>query len=262
MTMTTDSEPAKDWQGNDLRCADCANHALSQTERCRLQHACVEDRYAKRIDRFFDLNPELAKDYLDHSYFEVRAVAAKHTDVFHLPGLMNDPDETVRWSVAMRLPQRYLLAMRTDPNREVRIRVAARLDESHLGSMLNDDDYYVRQVVARRLPAGMLILMMNDPDPQVRLTVARRLGEESLVRMSGDKDATVRLEVARRLNVAQLPPMLNDPDWRVRYEVVGRIATQYLERMLSDEDTAVRELASSRLAPGGSGQGSPLLNLV
>ena len=179
--MTTDTDPAKDWQGNDLQCASCANHALSEAGRCQLQHACVEDCYAKRIDRFFDWNPDLAKDYLTHAYFEVRAVAAKHADVFHLPRLMNDPDETVRWSIAQRLPQRHLLLMRADPNREVRIRVAARLEESHLGSMLQDEDYYVRQVVARRLPPGMLVMMMNDRDAQVRLTVARRsVGEPSL----------------------------------------------------------------------------------
>ncbi|EQD58189.1 LRV FeS4 cluster domain-containing protein, partial [mine drainage metagenome] len=89
--------------------------------------ACVEDRYAKRIDRFFDWNPGTAKNYLGHPYFEVRAVAAKHVEVELLPLLMSDRDETVRWSVALRLPINYLIEMRSDPDREVRIRVAARL---------------------------------------------------------------------------------------------------------------------------------------
>ncbi|MBZ0097343.1 MAG: hypothetical protein K8H75_18470 [Sulfuricella sp.] len=96
----TDIDEAMDWQGNELHCADCQNRAISDAGRCQLLHACVQDRYAKRIDRFFEWNPTLAVEYLAHPYFEVRAVAAKHVDVFHLPRLINDPDETVRWSAA------------------------------------------------------------------------------------------------------------------------------------------------------------------
>ena len=67
-------------------------------------HACVMDRYAPRIDRFFAWNPQLANEHLEHPYFEVRAVAARHADVFRLVSMVRDPDETVRWSVAQRLP--------------------------------------------------------------------------------------------------------------------------------------------------------------
>ncbi|HEY9198124.1 MAG TPA: 4Fe4S-binding leucine-rich repeat protein, partial [Gammaproteobacteria bacterium] len=148
--------PPVDWQGCALDCAACACHGLLEASRCRIGHACVFDRYAKRIDRFFSWNPELARDYLDHPYFEVRAVAAKHVDVFHLPQLIHDPDETVRGSAAVRLPPKYLLALVYDPHREVRIRVAARLDPHELHAMIHDADYYVRQVVARRIPEGLL----------------------------------------------------------------------------------------------------------
>ena len=47
---------------------------------------------------------------------------------------MDDPDETVRMQLALRLPQRQLLRMREDPHREVRIRVAQRLAVDHLAS--------------------------------------------------------------------------------------------------------------------------------
>ena len=59
---------------------------------------------------------------LDHPYFEVRAIAVRHAPLFHLPRLMDDIDETVRSSVARRLPRRLLLKMRNDHDREVRSR--------------------------------------------------------------------------------------------------------------------------------------------
>ncbi|MBI5750896.1 MAG: hypothetical protein HZA59_01955 [Hydrogenophilales bacterium] len=122
--MMTDADPPKNWQGNDLHCAGCANLVLSQAGRCQLLHACVEDRYAKRIDRFFDWNPDIAKDYLAHAYFEVRAFSVKHADVFHLPALMIDPDWRVRYEVVSR--------------------------------MLNDEDSAVRELARSRLPPEFL----------------------------------------------------------------------------------------------------------
>ncbi|MHB1229941.1 MAG: 4Fe4S-binding leucine-rich repeat protein [Halothiobacillus sp.] len=106
--MTSESAQAVDWQGRAFDCQGCADEA-KPAGRCTLMQACVRDRYAKRIDRFFSWNPGLAKDYLDHPYFEVRACAVRHADVFHLPSMMDDPDETVRWSTAQRLTRRYLL---------------------------------------------------------------------------------------------------------------------------------------------------------
>ncbi|MFA7243398.1 MAG: 4Fe4S-binding leucine-rich repeat protein, partial [Sulfuricellaceae bacterium] len=117
-----DIEEALDWQGEPVACAACDHRDLLAEGKCQLRRACVHDRYASRIHRFFSWNPELAREYLTHPYFEVRAIAAKFVDVFHLPPLLNDPDETVRFSAVVRLPQRYLLKMRADPDREVRIR--------------------------------------------------------------------------------------------------------------------------------------------
>lgn len=150
--MMNESLETKDWLGRDIDCVSCIHNALRAAGRCGPAHACVQDRYAKRIDRFFAWNRGLANDYLDHPYFEARAVAAKHADVFRLPPLACDPDETVRMTVALRLPERHLLALRSDPHREVRIRVASRLNGADLAPMRRDPDYYVRQIVARRLP--------------------------------------------------------------------------------------------------------------
>ena len=165
----TDIDEAKDWQGNELDCAGCAHCALTARGRCVLKHACVLDRYARRIDRFFAWNPTLANDYLSHPHFELRAVAARYADIFRLPRLLADADETVRWNAAVRLPQRYLLRLRADPHREVRIRVAARLDGADLILMMHDADYYVRQIVAGRITSSLLPLMLHDQ--------SRRCGE-------------------------------------------------------------------------------------
>ncbi|MGL1751820.1 hypothetical protein ACSTG9_23660, partial [Vibrio parahaemolyticus] len=77
----------------------------------------------RRIDRFFNWNPGLADRYLAHDHFEVRAIAAKFANVFLLPPLLGDGDETVRWNAVRRLPRRYVLQLRDDPHREVRMRV-------------------------------------------------------------------------------------------------------------------------------------------
>src|SRR5271169_3259506 len=170
MTMTDPLE-SLDWQGRQVDCTTCENFAMLAGGGCKPMLACVHDRYAKRIDRFFAQNRELAQQYVTHPYFEVRAVASKYLDVFHLSRLRNDPDETVRSMVVLRLPQRQLLEMRNDPDREVRIRVASKLSPHDLEPMMHDEDYFVRTVVAKRLPKGMLALMMHDPDSSVRQVV-------------------------------------------------------------------------------------------
>ncbi|TAL05347.1 MAG: LRV FeS4 cluster domain-containing protein, partial [Porticoccaceae bacterium] len=143
-------DAAIDWTGRAVDCSHCPHRTLLEQTGCGPRWSCVQDRYARRIDRFFAMHPALANDYLSHPYFEVRAVAAKYTDLFRLPALLADPDETVRWSVAMRLPPRQLHKLSRDPDREVRIRVAARIDAAQLLQMIHDPDYYVRQIVARR----------------------------------------------------------------------------------------------------------------
>lgn len=243
-----DLGPPKDWQGRELDCTVCACNGLLELERCALGHACVHDRYAKRIDRFFFWNPGQAKEFIDHPYFEVRAVAAKYVDVFHLPQLTHDPDETVRWSAALRLPAKHLLALVNDPHREVRIRVASRLEPHDLVAMIHDPDYYVRQVVSRRLPENLLTLMMRDEDAAVRSTIASRIEGPWLPSMASDTEADVRYEVAKRLSGQQLHMLQSDPDWRVRYEVASRGTDRNgLRQLANDEDELVRDVARGRL---------------
>ncbi len=247
--MTSDIDEARDWHGRTVDCLGCPHRALQAAARCRLQHACVQDRYARRIDRFFAWNPELANDHLEHPYFEVRAVAAKHADVFRLMPLLKDSDETVRWSVVQRLPPRYLRELRNDSHREVRIRVASRVEGGDLFAMRQDEDYYVRIVVARRLAVPLLELLMNDPEPGVRRTVAQRVNGACLASMATDPDAEVRLEVARRLPAEQLAGMQRDADCRVRYEVASRVAADRLPAMLADAEQMVCDMARLRLSP-------------
>src|SRR5512143_3963815 len=151
------SDPVEtvDWQGQQVECEQCAHTDLLGRGQCKPRHACVHDRYAKRIDRFFGTNPGLALDYMTHPYFEVRAVAAKYVDIFHLSRMRNDPDETVRSMVALRLPQGQLHTMSNDPDREVRIRVAYRMPQHELSRMMHDTDYYVRTIVAKRISKNM-----------------------------------------------------------------------------------------------------------
>lgn len=246
--MTTDSadEPpeAIDWLGQPLECATCRNADLLATGRCKPAHACVFDRYAKRIARFFSWNPATADQYVHHPYFEVRAIIARYVNVFNLQRLAQDPDETVRLSAVMRLPQAQLRKLAGDPDREVRIRVAQRLDVAELGNLVFDADYFVRSIVARRLPSGLLRRMISDADTEVRCQVAKRIDEEGLLAMRLDEEADVRLIVAQRLRSSLLHVLAGDVDWRVRFEVARRSENPALLGKFSmDEDPMVREAA-------------------
>ena len=258
--MSDDIDEAIDWQGNDIHCAGCAHETLSAAPQgCKLKHACVHDRYARRIDRFFNWNPLLANDYVKHPHFEVRAIAAKHASVFHLPQLLDDSEETVRWNAARRLPKRLVLRLRTDPHREVRIRIVSLLDDADLVPMLQDKDYYVRLVIARRLEPHLLEWMLHDEEAEVRRIVAQRVPDDMLMRMAGDPEARVRLEVAQRLTGDRLSQMRNDPDWRVRYEAACRVELEELGELADDSDDLVREMVFSRLGnEGRMGEGGPL----
>ena len=90
--MTDDIDEALDWQGREIDCGGCFHQSLKADGLCRLKHACVNDRYARRIDRFFNWNPALSNSYVAHPHFEVRAIAAKHASVFLLPPLLDDPE--------------------------------------------------------------------------------------------------------------------------------------------------------------------------
>ncbi len=125
-----DDIAAQHWQGGPIDCGACAYahlRALGEGAGCEPGYACVQDVYARRIDRFFHWHPECSNAQLAHPYFEVRAIAVRRASVFRLTALMNDPDETVRLQVALRLPQSLLAKLANDPHREVRIRVAQRL---------------------------------------------------------------------------------------------------------------------------------------
>ncbi len=135
--MNDDIDEALDWLGRQVDCAACPHLALSGAGGCRIKHACVNDRYARRIDRFFNWNPGLADAYLGHPHFEVRAIAAKFANLFLLPPLLGDADETVRWNAVRRLPRRYVLHLRKDPHREVRMRVATLIEGDDLLPMAN-----------------------------------------------------------------------------------------------------------------------------
>jgi len=239
-----------DWQGAPIDCQACAFKHLLGEGRCELGRACVQDCYARRIDRFMRWNPELSNGLLDHPYFEVRAIAARHADVFRLPDLIEDPDETVRMQLALRLPQRQLMRLCHDPHREVRIRVAQRLDTANLSSMIKDPDYYVRQVVARRLPVALLPLLAHDPESEVRQEVAQRLEMPALLRLVDDPAPGVRRVVAERLPTPLLGKLALDPDLLVRWEVAQRAQPDVLVLMLKDADDEVRVAARQRLMPG------------
>ena len=240
-------DEARDWLGNEIDCRLCAHVNLLMVGKCRLKHACVHDRYARRIDRFFDWNPALANSYVGHAHFEVRAIAAKHADLFFLPPLLDDPDEAVRWNAVRRLPKKYLLHLRTDTHREVRIRVAQQLDDADLVQMMGDPDYYVRLVIARRIAPALLPRLQHDEEVEVRRIVARRIGQHWLLAMAADNDARVRIEVAQRLPADLLGRLQRDTDWRVRYEVANRIVVGNLATLLADSDPLVRELAWTRI---------------
>jgi len=244
--------PEFDWLGQQVNCTQCPHQALRADGGCEPGHSCVQDAYARRIDRFFRQHPNLAPQHLTHPYFEVRAIAARYADLFHLSALRDDPDETVRLQVALRLPQRLLATMCDDPHREVRIRVAQRLDETQLSRLLHDADYEVRTVVARRLPLALLPLLAADVDEQVRRTVAGRLEMPALWRLAHDRAATVRRIVAQRAPVPLLNALAGDADWAVRWEVAARADLRsqaaLLQRLAQDEDTEVRAQARERLA--------------
>src|ERR1035437_4028530 len=150
------------WQGGAIDCSSCGHAELRQLpgqQGCEPGNACVQDVYARRIDRFMRWHPELADDKFTHPYFEVRAIAARYCSVFRLLSLIDDPDETVRLQIALRLPLAQLSRLANDPHREVRIRVAQRLSPTTLATMRSAPDYGVRELVALRLPLAILPTM-------------------------------------------------------------------------------------------------------
>lgn len=193
--------PSQHWQGGPVNCGVCDYadlRALPGRQGCEPGHACMQDVYARRIDRFFRWHPALGNDQIEHAYFEVRAIAARYASVFRLTALMDDPDETVRLQVALRLPLTQLAKLVTDPHREVRIRVAQRLAMPALLRMADDTEPEVRRIVAERLPAPLLSRLVSDADWRVRWEVAQRADAATLDVLRDDEDAEVRQTVRER----------------------------------------------------------------
>jgi hypothetical protein len=245
-----DDIPAQHWQGGPVDCAGCSYHDMRAFEGrsgCEPGYACMQDVYARRIDRFFRWHPDQGGEQLAHPYFEVRAIAARFASVFGLTALMDDPDETVRLQVALRVPMTALLKMVGDPHREVRIRVAQRLSPIDLALMRNDEDYGVRELVAQRLPLPLLPTMATDVDRAVRMRVAKRLEMPALLRMADDTEPEVRRIVAERLPTGLLMRLGKDADFRVRFEVAQRADAATLHSMRGDTEADIRQTVQERL---------------
>jgi len=241
--MPEGPEPV-DWQGKALDCAACRFHDRLEAGHCGLGWSCLNDRYAKRIERFFLLNPELADENLSHPYFETRVNAARTASVFRLPRLLADPDPAVRGMAVLRLPAAHAERLAKDPDRAVRIAVAHRLPPARLAPLARDADGAVRLVVARRGEPGMLGILGADPDPAVRREVARRIAPEFLDAFRADTDPLVRREAARRRPAL----FVTDEDIRVRHAVAEEGGRDELRRLIADPEEIIREAAIGRLA--------------
>ncbi|UVO30615.1 4Fe4S-binding leucine-rich repeat protein [Bradyrhizobium arachidis] len=58
--MTDDIDEARDWLGSQVHCARSVHVGLKHVSRCQPKHACVNERCARRIDRFFAPRQRLA----------------------------------------------------------------------------------------------------------------------------------------------------------------------------------------------------------
>jgi hypothetical protein len=160
---------ALDWLGKPVSCRDCPHEDIRSGAHCDLGRVCVQDRRAKRIDRFFAANPGQAPNYLRHPYFEVRALAAKYVSVFLLPPLLDDPGLTCgRWWRAP--PPVSRIAHLGHPDHSTLV-VAQRVDGADLVRLLRDADYWVRRAVKRAGAVWCSPCAMSSASPA---QVARR----------------------------------------------------------------------------------------
>lgn len=53
---------ARHWQGGELDCAACPHASMRLEGGCEPGRICMQDAYARRIDRFFRTHPELANE--------------------------------------------------------------------------------------------------------------------------------------------------------------------------------------------------------
>ena len=66
--MSHDITEAVDWRGKPVDSNPARIWTWNQRGLCRPGHACVNDRYARRIDRFFNWNPALSDSYVEHEH--------------------------------------------------------------------------------------------------------------------------------------------------------------------------------------------------
>lgn len=233
-----------DWQGGALDCSACRYQTRRALGQCGLGWSCLHDRYARRIERFFLLNPDLSDECLGHPYFETRANAARQASVFRLTALLDDPDPGVRGMAILRLPPAQAERRIKDPDRRVRIAVAHRLAPENLLPLAADAEGAVRAVVARRAEPGMLPVLLADPDPEIRAIVAGRIGTAWLDRFRADPDALVRRAAARRRPAL----FVADADIRVRHAVAEEGDAETVRQLVGDGEEIIRETALRRLA--------------
>lgn len=253
-----DPVEALDWQGETVRCRDCRHRPLRKQGLCIKGRSCIRDRRARRIDDFLKKNIVLANEYLDHPYFEVRAIAARYANIFKLPALFDDPEVDVRVAAVLRLHDAKIARLVNDPEPKVRMAVATRLKLGpELIAMLSDREYTVRHAVVRRLPPDLLALAMYDADVDIRRTVARRIAPCELIKMAVDPEPHVRREVAERLAPEKLTLFARDRDIRVRYVAAERATLQGVVDFARDADALVRELVQTRLAESSTDAAHP-----
>ena len=93
--------------------------------RCDFGRACVEDRRARRIDRFFAANPALAERLSGAPVFRGAGAGGRYCNVFRCRACWTIRNRTCAPSAAFRLPLAARSPMKSDPDRKVRVAVAS-----------------------------------------------------------------------------------------------------------------------------------------
>ena len=195
----------------------------------------MHDRYARRIDRFFDWNPGSRAIPSDPSLFRGARLRRQGRGCVPAAAMLDDPEETVRWSAVRRLPPLLLrLRQRSSPRGSHPGRATAR--RPRLISMVPKDvDYFVRQTVARRIPDDLLVLMIGRRRCGSQARRGQPYCPQTAAEDGGRQGSSVRLEVARRDDPANLAAFASDVDWRIRYEA-SRCAQMRSRAMVDNDD--------------------------
>ena len=162
---------------------------------CRLKHACVHDRYARRIDRFFGWNPSLAK-IICAIRISRCAPSRRNPPMCSVAGPADRPRgngplerrccgcPTAIYSVCATI-RTGRSASASPPG----------CDAADLSPMIHDADYYVRLVVARRIATGDAAAdAQRSRGSGARVVLAQRIADAWLPRHCRRSEPTVRLE--------------------------------------------------------------------